>query len=276
MAKRLIAAAGEVKTLPQPMTPPTPSPLARDVSAVLDWWREAGVDAAFSNAPNGWLKDPQQDTPEVGTPSTQPPLPQQPAEELQPIGGGSPDSWPHDLSAFRQWWLNEPSLDEGGLTPRVAPRGAEDAALMVLVDMPEECDRELLLSGRLGALLEGFLAAAGLDTSRIYRASALPRHQTLPDWQMLISQGLGAVIAHHVALARPRRLLVLGQSILPLCGHDPAQGAQNLRAFNHEGGRVPALAEAGLDRLLAKPQLRARLWRRWLEWTDGDQVDSSP
>ena len=70
-----------------------------------------------------------------------------------------------------------------------------------------------------------------------------------------------------------KRLLVLGQTILPLCGHDPAQGSPNLQSFNHEGGRVPALHEAGLDRLLAKPALRARLWQRWLDWTDGQTWD---
>jgi DNA polymerase len=77
------------------------------------------------------------------------------------------------------------------------------------------------------------------------------------------------MVAHHVALAQPRRILVLGRNILPLCGHDPAQSAQKLHSFNHEGGRVPALFAEGLGQLLEKPRLRARLWQRWLDWTDG-------
>ena len=53
-------------------------------------------------------------------------------------------------------------------------------------------------------------------------------------------QGMGAVIAHHVALAAPQRLLVFGRGgILALVGHDPAQGSPPSPIFNHEGGSVP-------------------------------------
>ena len=41
-------------------------------------------------------------------------------------------------------------------------------------------------------------------------ASALPRHAPHPDWAALARDGLGDVLAHHVTLAAPQRLLVLG------------------------------------------------------------------
>lgn len=244
-----------------------PAPLASDLAAALDWWREAGVDAVYSNEPRGWLADPEAQAPAadaIKPVEAAPPPP--PAVKI----GGPRSARPQDLAAFKQWWLTETSLDEGGLAPRIAPLGEVSAELMVLVPMPEEGDRDSLLSGPQAKLLDGFLAAAGLSPGQVYRAAALPRHTPLPDWPALQAQGMGEVLAHHVALARPKRLLVLGRVILPLCGHDPAQGAQKLRSFNHEGGRVPALYEVGLERLLHHWQSRARLWQRWLEWTDGD------
>lgn len=251
---------------------PTSPVLARDIAAALDWWREAGVDATFGDTPRKWLGEPKGASPPVEPSQTAAaaPLPTPPPA---PAIGGDRARWPGDLESFRNWWLEEPSLDEGGLAPRIAPRGDAGAELMVLVAMPEEHDRETILTGREGQLLSGFLAAAGLPDERLYLASVLPRHTPMADWRQITADGMGAVLAHHVMLARPKRLLVLGQSILPLCGHDPAQGSPNLQSFNHEGGRVPALHEAGLDRLLAKPALRARLWQRWLDWTDGQTWD---
>lgn len=246
---------------------PRPSPLQTDIAAALDWWRGAGVDAVYADEPQAWLADPASEAPASPGEGKRAEKPEPPPAALI---GGPRAAWPRDLESFKEWWLAEPLLDEGGLAPRVAPVGEAGAALMVLVAMPEEGDRDTLLSGPQGRLLDGFLAAAGLAPEQVYRAAALPRHTQLADWGELERQGLGAVLAHHVALAKPKRLIVLGRNILPLCGHDPAQGAQKLRAFNHEGGRVPALYEVGLERLLSNWQSRARLWQRWLEWTDGN------
>jgi uracil-DNA glycosylase len=248
---------------------PAPSSLEADIAATLDWWREAGVDALFGDEPLGWLADPaaaEEPARPARTISDRP----KPVAPSEPTIGGPRSAWPQDLETFREWWLAEPSLDEGGLAPRVAPVGMADAELMILVAMPEEADRETLLSGPHGKLLDEFLNAAGLPAEKIYRAAVLPRHTPLADWEQIERQGMGDVLANHVALARPKRVIAFGRNILPLCGHDPAQGAQKLQTFNHEGGRIPALFEAGLERLLGNWQLRARFWRRWLEWTDTD------
>jgi len=241
--------------------------LQADIAAALDWWREAGVDATYFDEPRGWLADPAEPEPRAEA--------RQRAERPKPASappaqiGGAQALWPQDLAAFRDWWLTEPRLDEGGLSPRIAPLGAAGAALFVLVAMPEDGDRDTLLSGPQGRLLDGFLSAAGLAPETVYRAAVLPRHTALPDWAALAAQGMGSVLARHISLVRPARMLILGRNILPLCGHDPAQRAPAVRFFNHEGGRVPALAEVGLERLLANGQSRLRLWKRWLDWTDG-------
>src|SRR5690606_27535916 len=98
------------------------------------------------------------------------------------------------------WWLCEPSLDVGGLHPRVPPRGAAEPALMVLVPMPEAEDAEVLLSGAEGRLITNIAAALRLDADAIYWAAALPRHTPAPHWDELRRAGLGAVLQHHITL----------------------------------------------------------------------------
>jgi DNA polymerase len=248
------------------------STLESKIAAALDWWRDAGVDATFTDEPRAWLAVTAEDQIVRETEKTRNRRPAEvetkPAPPARQIGG-PPESWPCDLAAFREWWLTEPSLDEGGLSPRIAPVGEMSPDLMVLVAMPEEDDGETLLSGPHGLMLDGFLAAAGIPLGQAYRASVLPRHTALPDWPTLGAEGLGKVVAHHVSLVQPKRLLVLGRNVLPLCGHDPAQQPATLTFFHHENGSVPMLAEVGFERLLGKAQLRARLWKRWLDWTDG-------
>ncbi len=139
---------------------------------------------------------------------------------------------------------------------------------MVLVPAPEEEDSQILLSGARGRLLANFLSAAGIAGDEVYFASALPRHTPLADWAELGRSGLGAVLLHHLALARPQRVLSFGRDILPLLGHDPAQKPASLREINHHAGSIPVLAERTLDYLLARPAARSGFWQRWLDWTD--------
>ncbi|MEM9017931.1 MAG: ABC transporter substrate-binding protein, partial [Verrucomicrobiota bacterium] len=63
----------------------------------------------------------------------------------------------------------------------VPPRGSARPDLMVLVIDPEQNDRELLLSGEKGKLLQRMLAAMGMNEDRVYIASALPRHTPMAD-----------------------------------------------------------------------------------------------
>jgi DNA polymerase len=243
----------------------SPLTLAEQVAAAQDWWREAGVDSDFADEPRNWLEKPALSTPPVEAPA-QPARPSEP--EVPPVGG-DPAMWPKSLADFAPWWLTSDQLETGGTTPRIAPRGAANAELMVLVPMPEAEDTETLLTGPQGTLVANMLRAMGVAEDRAYLAAALPRHVRHPDWGSLAERGLGKALAHHVILAAPKRLLVLGRAMLPLFGHGSAQPGQKPLPIALQGSAVPALVSFGPENLLQTARFRAGLWRGWLEWTEG-------
>lgn len=245
--------------------PPNPAFLD-DITAALDWWRDAGVDCDFLDEPAEWLTPleaeggapPERRRPE---PKPDPDLPP-PPPRLDPA------ALPADLLAFNAWWLAEPLLCEGGPAARVTPQGPRHAELMIVVEQPEEEDGEILLSGPDGKLLDAILSAFGLARKDVYLASALPRATPGADWAAMTKRGIGQVLRHHVNLVAPRRLMILGGNVLPLIDHESPQRPAMLTQFKHEGGSIPLLACWALSALRAQPRAKPVLWRAWLEWTD--------
>lgn len=224
--------------------------LADNIAAAQNWWREAGVDQHFVDDAQCLLAEvgPER-TDKVDTPvkvtareTVLPPLPQL---------GGDRSNWPAELPAFRNWWLEEPSLGESGSFPRIAPAGNAGAKLLVLVSMPEMEDRDTLLAGACGRLVANMTRAMGFTGDELYLASALPRHTPMPDWQSLAKSGLGALIDHHIGLARPERCIVMGR---------------DLHAIVSDGEVCPVFLTYSPESLLANARLRAELWRHWLDW----------
>jgi DNA polymerase len=238
--------------------------LATEIAAAFDWWREAGVDSDFADAATSWLAAPEQPAAapvRVAAAPLQPAKPEAPAFDR----GG----WPQDLASFTTWWLSEPALDNGRLSGRVPPRGVAGAEIMVIVPDPERDDRETLLSGPQGRLLDAMLAAMGIAPEAVYLASVLPRHTPMADWAMVAEKGFGALLCHHVKLVAPRRLIALGSNILPLLDNDPAHNPAVLRRFNQQGLSFPLLAGKSLSALLERPRWKAGLWQGWLDWSEG-------
>lgn len=266
---------GQVKTAPE-MADHRAPPLSDQLAAAFDWWREAGVDCDFAEDATDWLAPAEAaDAKAAPAPARKiaeaPPRPLVPAAE--PVRKVDVDkaAWPGDLAAFRAWWLASGTLDSGGSWPRVPPDGPAQAALMVVVNQPEESDAERLLSGPEGALLNGFLRAAGIAPEAVYLAALLPRHDPAPDWPAIRAAGFGELLAHHIGLVAPERILLLGRNIPPLLGHDMAQGPAILRDFNHDSARIPAMGAGGLADMLRSAKRRERLWRCWVDWTYGEK-----
>ena len=247
---------------------------AAELAAAQAWWREAGVDTAFADAPRDWLAEGRPERPAVEAPAVPAAVAPPPT---RPKLGGDRARWPATLAEFEAWWLTEPTLDPEPAARRVPPAGPEGAALMVLVPMPEDDDRTELLAGPQGRLLDAMLRAFGTSREETRVASLLPRRTPAADGPALAAAGWSEIVAHHVALAAPRRLLVLGRDLSPLLGHDPAQGAAILPVFNHDRGSVPLAIAPSLEGLLKTPALKRGVGTRWLEWTgpDGEEPPAS-
>lgn len=270
MAAGLIPARAQVKTLHGTMDSRPPLPLAEQIAAAQGWWREAGVDFVFRDEPQGWLAEPSAPTIAPEARPAKAPAPAAVAPQTPPAIGGDPASWPTKLGDFNGWWLETPGLDMGGAHPRVAPRGPVQAPLAVLVPMPEAGDTAELLSGPQGRLVSAMARSMGLEPEQAYLAAALPSHTALPDWSQLAADGMGAILRHHLSLAAPKRLLVLGKDVLSLLQHDPAQATPPGNEITIQGGKLSLLASYSPARLLENPRQQAGLWQRWLEWTDGE------
>lgn len=244
--------------------------ILEQITGALDWWRDAGVDCDFLDAPRQWLAAAEDLRPRDGLQGerTRPPA----ARAPEPVPPPPParfeaDALPVDLPAFHEWWLTELLLDGGASGGRVLPTGHAGAKLMILVPEPEDADADMLLSGPEGRLLDAMLAAFGTARDECYLASALPRRTPAADWDAIAARGMGHVLVHHVQLVAPERLVVLGANVLPLLGHELPQRPAVLREFNHEGRTIPMLASRSLSVLLNRPAGKAHLWKAWLEWT---------
>lgn len=230
--------------------------LAQQYSATLHWWRDAGVDCLFEDEVQPLLAE-EKPKPAQNA-STEPE--QSVSTAAQPAIAGN--DLPGDLAAFQSWWMEAEALPSGP-NPRIAPRGEEGAPLMLLGPMPEVDDRERLLSGPQGKMLGNIARALGYADDAAYFASALPANLTLPDWDALAADGLGAAVRRHIELAKPERVILFGSKLPALLGHDASAPPET---FTQIAG-IPALATFAPERLLDHSRQRARLWHRLLEWT---------
>lgn len=267
------------------MSRPAPS-LARECEAALAWWHMAGVDHDFTDDATAWLGERAAPAPgqaegagqaaaaraatgDHGRVADKPgrhaaPLPETPPAPAAPRRNPLGDSPPSDLAAFRQWWMEAPEAGLAPGAPRVPPRGPAGAALMVLVPQPEQGDREVLMNGPQGRLLANILAAIGLDESAAYIAAALPSVMPMADLAALAVGGMDMVTAHHVGLVAPARVLAFGTGLAPMLGfvnRDDSTGN------NHGKVNRPVIMSETLEALMESPRLKARFWRRWIEWS---------
>jgi DNA polymerase len=257
-----------------------PPSLASEIDAALAFWRAAGVDCDFADDARAWLTEA---APPLADAPTAPLPPASAASRAEAVDGAAPrgarpgaalpqrrdfwgDSPPASLDAFRHWWLNAPELGAGSY-PRIAPRGNPGAPLMVLVPDPESGDSDALLGGPQGRLLARIIAAMGLAPEDCYLASALPRHTPMADLASLAASGMDRVTAHHIALAAPQRVVAFGQGLGALLAGAKGGEDQSLREINQTGISLPVMVTETLGSMLDMPRLKARFWRRWMEWS---------
>lgn len=229
--------------------------LRRLAASSFDWWRNAGLDVFVDEAPRDWLAQPAA-SPIAQVETTRDEL----AAPVTPVVAALPAT----LAEFQAWRLTGDGPDALWGQCRIAPSGNANAALMVLIEMPERDDEEtgVLLSGASGRLFDRMLAAIGRDRETVYLASlAVTRPASGRVPPEAIAE-LARIARHQIGLVAPKRLLVIGNATSrAILGADVAPARGKLHDFNHETGKTGVVASYHPRFLLERPAAKAEAWR---------------
>lgn len=231
-------------------------------ASALDWWHDAGVDVVVGDDGFAWLDSAAQ---QLAARQAVPP-----AAAVAPAD----DALPGEAAAFAAWRVGETAPEARWGGGAIAASGPADAELMVFVDCPERDDRELLMEGEVGRLFERMLAAIGRTRADVALASVCVRRPTTGRVPRDIEARLGEIARHHVALAAPKRLLVMGdaasRAILTM---NVADARGRFHTLNHKNGRITQVVASHHPRfLLDRPTAKAEAWKDLLLLTG--EVDS--
>ncbi|MGZ2411317.1 uracil-DNA glycosylase [Sphingomonas sp. F9_3S_D5_B_2] len=170
---------------------------AAEARSALAWWLEAGVDVAVQEQPRNWLKPA---PPAVPLPNAKAPEPV--AEPL-----------PETLPEFREWLSSSSQLPMARPgARRILPHGPDEAAVMLLAEAPapEDAAAGQPIGGDAWQLAERMLKAIGLSLEEAYSASLSCVHAPGARLGPKEREACGEIARRHVRLAKPQRLLLLG------------------------------------------------------------------
>jgi uracil-DNA glycosylase len=166
---------------------------ARDA---LAWWLEAGVDVAIQEKPRDWLN----------------PAPKPQRLEAPPVANVVEPS--HEtLSELQQWLASSAALPLASATAkRILPRGPENAAVMLLSDSPslEDLGAGQPIGGAAWELAKKMLAAIDIAPDDAYSASLSCFNSPGVRMSREDRAACAEIAKKHIALAKPKRLLLLG------------------------------------------------------------------
>ncbi|WP_157217317.1 uracil-DNA glycosylase family protein [Flavisphingomonas formosensis] len=209
---------------------------------MLDWWREAGVDIIVDEEPRDWLR-----------PAKAPPPAPHPGSTLAAL--------PQTLEELAAHLLD---AEFSAIGPqRLVSAGDHASGLMLIADMPDPGDVEAgqIFSGETGYLFDRMLAAIGRDRASIYLTTIAPGR---PAGRMDADTAarLQTLARHHVRLAQPRMLLVLGQQASAMLLGEPLAAARGrIHHLDLEGTAVAAVATFAPRYLLKQPAAKADAWK---------------
>lgn len=225
-------------------------PERAEAASALAWWLDAGVDVAIQEAPRDWLKP----SAPVRAAASTPPMTSKAAPAAdQPM--------PETLDLFRDWLASAPSLPFASpRAPRVLPSGSEGAQVMLLAEMPglEDATAGQPLSGDAWVLTERMLAAIGIDTADAYSASLSCFHTPAAKMSGGELEACAAIARRHIALARPKRLLLLGDAPAKAMLGRPLASA---RGHVHHVEGVRTVATFHPRRLIERSSFKEQAWR---------------
>ena len=223
-----------------------------EAASALLWWQDAGVDMLVEDDPRDW--------------AAREPAPAAASNPPQPAALAEPEPeapLPATLEAFIDWRFGSGAPEASWGEPVVTPTGNPAAPLMVITDIPDsDGDTAALMAGPAGRLFDRMLAAIGLDRDSIYLAPLCAARPITGQVPREAEARLGELARHHIALAAPQRLLLLGQTVSrAIAGTDSGAGRGRLQAVNQESGQSLTVATFHPRFLLTKPAAKADAWK---------------
>ena len=237
-----------------------------------DWWSLAGVDALVGEVPAGWLDVPAANDaaakPKISPIADPEPVPLPAALQRQeaPVEAKAkgPVVFPEDWDAFQAWLAANPDVPGSQWDARrVLPVGNAEAPLMLLAAWPEIDDQRdgALFSGAAGQLLDAMLRAIGTTRGDCYLASLAITRPPGGRIDEHDAAELDRLLWHHLRLARPGRLLLVGSDIVRMATQRQLADVRGkLLDINQDGGKLEAVAVAHPAMLLARPAQKAAAW----------------
>lgn len=222
-----------------------------EAASALNWWRAAGVDVLVEDEPRDWTARPAVTAP--------PDAPSRPV----PAGPEPEAPLPATIEAFLDWRYGA-GAPEAVIGEPIAPAEGDVAApLMIVTDLPEfDGAHPALLDGAAGKLFDRILAAIGQSRDSIYLAPLCASRPITGQVPRDLEDKLGEILRHHIALAAPARLLLLGQATSrAVLGTDAARNHEGLTPFNYSGGTCDVVAIRHPRFLLNKPAAKADAWK---------------
>jgi uracil-DNA glycosylase len=212
----------------------------------LAWWLEAGVDVAVQEEPRNWLK-----------PAT-----------LATAGGGQREPIANvtrpthkTLGELQQWLASSVDLPFAGPTSRrILPRGPENAAVMVLSDVPnfEDAAAGQPIGGDAWVLTERMLAAIGLNADQTYIGSLSCMDAPGAKMTKVDREACAEIARQHIRLAKPKRLLLFGAGpCLALLG----KSLPEARGHVHKVEGVRTVATFHPRQLINQPSNKSLAWK---------------
>jgi DNA polymerase len=217
-----------------------------EARSALAWWLDAGVDTLVQDEPRDWLKPSQPKAPAKAAEAPPPNL-VQPAHET--------------LAELRDWLSSSMQLPLASATARrILPHGPEDAAIMLLSDSHtfEDSAAGQPIGGEAWELAKRMLAAIKVPADQAYSASLSCLH--LPGAKMSAAdrEACAEIARKHIRLARPRRLLLLGDGPAQALLGKPLPQA---RGHVHKIEGVRTVATFHPRALINQPSNKSLVWK---------------
>jgi uracil-DNA glycosylase len=171
---------------------------------------------------------------------------------------------PATLPAFTDWLAETSDLPEGGPPARrIVASGDPSSDLMIIIDMPGLGDVEAgqILSGEIGTMFDRMLGSINWSRPTTY---VVPLCPALAPTGMIDEKSLprlGEIAIHHIALARPKQVWLMGDAVSrAILGMDMMKARGVLHRINQHNGSIEAVVSFSPRFLFQNPRRKGDAW----------------